>query len=417
MANGRQVFQDPMGFSRLAQALRLNRQEKRQAGIDAQNVELAGLQRQGLELGLQQQKSKLAQLQQAEQLKQGIRGAIQQGKQVDPNADEDKITLDYLSVNAPGEAQAFKAKIFEQSLKRVQAFGAEDATNFYNSKTGENVKFVNETDSTFTVDTGGAFEVLRKRDGKTIRTIKKTAAPKSESKKFQLKEGTDEKGNPIQFNYDSATGKIFDLDGKPLKNVRPKLSSNETIESLPGGGFRITRGTGGDKQKKFSEVQTKAGGFADRVVRSNKILNDLEDTEGFEPATLFSHIAASIPLGGNALLSQDKQRYEQAKRDFVTAVLRLESGAVISDSEFETEGKKYFPQVGDGPDVIAQKREARNRQFDILRTASAGHFDEIQKTRKKRMDSKKVPVVEETKKVKNVSDMSDDELLEALNAK
>jgi hypothetical protein len=51
--------------------------------------------------------------------------------------------------------------------------------------------------------------------------------------------------------------------------------------------------------------------------------------------------------------------YDQAKRDFINAILRRESGAVISEEEFANAEQQYFPQPGDGPEVIAQKRANR----------------------------------------------------------
>lgn len=57
------------------------------------------------------------------------------------------------------------------------------------------------------------------------------------------------------------------------------------------------------------------------------------------------------------------QQQKQAERNFVNAVLRRESGAVISPSEFENAEKQYFPRTGDSPEVKAQK--ARNRQLVI----------------------------------------------------
>jgi hypothetical protein len=39
-------------------------------------------------------------------------------------------------------------------------------------------------------------------------------------------------------------------------------------------------------------------------------------------------------LAPNVLQSSEYQQYDQAKRDFLTAVLRKESGATILDSEF-----------------------------------------------------------------------------------
>jgi hypothetical protein len=59
------------------------------------------------------------------------------------------------------------------------------------------------------------------------------------------------------------------------------------------------------------------------------------------------------------MLSSNQQAVEQAQRNFVNAVLRQESGAVISDAEFENAKKQYFPQPGDDKKVIEQKRANR----------------------------------------------------------
>ncbi len=62
-------------------------------------------------------------------------------------------------------------------------------------------------------------------------------------------------------------------------------------------------------------------------------------------------------------MSSEQQRVTQAQRDFVNAVLRQESGAVISDAEFANAKKQYFPAPGDSPPVLAQKRA--NRQLAV----------------------------------------------------
>lgn len=78
-------------------------------------------------------------------------------------------------------------------------------------------------------------------------------------------------------------------------------------------------------------------------------------------------------LGGatNWLNSDQQQSYEQAKRNFVSAILRKESGAAIADSEFVNEDKKYFPQTGDSPATIEQKARARDLAIEALK-AQAG---------------------------------------------
>jgi hypothetical protein len=121
---------------------------------------------------------------------------------------------------------------------------------------------------------------------------------------------------------------------------------------------------------KPTEAQSKDAGFAGRMVESHNLINQLEGV-GVDKvqATL-----GALPLVGNALSSANKQKFEQAKRNFITSILRKESGAVIADSEFATEEKKYFPQVGDSPQVIEQKRAARELAIEgVLAGAGSGY--------------------------------------------
>jgi hypothetical protein len=69
-------------------------------------------------------------------------------------------------------------------------------------------------------------------------------------------------------------------------------------------------------------------------------------------------------LGGP---SPEQQQYAQAKLNFITAILRKESGAAISPAEFANEDKKYFPQAGEGPAVVEQKRRARELAIRAMR--------------------------------------------------
>jgi len=110
-------------------------------------------------------------------------------------------------------------------------------------------------------------------------------------------------------------------------------------------------------EKPLTEGQAKAVAFGSRMQNADQILNDLAK----------SGTNAVVPGGKtaamNLLLSKNQQMAVQAQRDFVNAILRRESGAVISDQEFDNASKQYFPQVGDSPEVRAQK--AQNRQIAI----------------------------------------------------
>lgn len=136
------------------------------------------------------------------------------------------------------------------------------------------------------------------------------------------------------------------------------------------------------KEKPLTESQGKATGMALRAQRANDILNALEDS-GETNRGIIKQAAGHLPLiGGGAEMgvnmlpgvmggpSENQQKVEQGRRDFINAVLRVESGASISPSEFQNAERQYFPMPGDTPAVIAQKRQARQTEIDGLKLQS-----------------------------------------------
>lgn len=187
----------------------------------------------------------------------------------------------------------------------------------------------------------------------------------------------------------------FDASGSVIASVAPteKLSSLQqkvAAEGLdpntPAGQARareITQGTRTDPSlkpsdqqllNKATEGQLATAGFANRVNSANKVIAEIESTKGFDPTDISAALLGQIPLG-NIAQSTEHQQFIQAKRDFITAVLRKESGAVIGESEFQNEDKKFFPQIGDKPEVLDRKRKGRERAFDNLKKQSKGVFN------------------------------------------
>lgn len=126
--------------------------------------------------------------------------------------------------------------------------------------------------------------------------------------------------------------------------------------------------------KDANNEQMLSAGFAARVSSANELLTDLESSKDFDPSSLGASIARDVP-GGNYVISPQHQEYFQAKDNFITAVLRRESGAAIGADEYVREDKKYFPQPGDSKSVMKQKAKSRKRAFDNLRNASKGVYD------------------------------------------
>ena len=58
------------------------------------------------------------------------------------------------------------------------------------------------------------------------------------------------------------------------------------------------------------------------------------------------------------------------QRNFINAVLRQESGAVINPSEFVNAKKQYFPQPGDDAATLQQKSDNRKRVISSFKTSA-----------------------------------------------
>ena len=140
-------------------------------------------------------------------------------------------------------------------------------------------------------------------------------------------------------------------------------SNGITITNPDGSTTQIGGPAGGGKP--MTEAQANANLFATRMEKADETLAKL-DTQGTD---FFAAIAAKAP-GGNYLLTPEYQMFMQAKLDFLNAVLRKESGAVIGAEELAKGDQQYFPQPGDSQKVIAQKAENRKTAIKGVREAS-----------------------------------------------
>lgn len=69
----------------------------------------------------------------------------------------------------------------------------------------------------------------------------------------------------------------------------------------------------------------------------------------------------------NNLVSSERQQAEQSGREVLSAILRKDTGAAITNQEMEIYGKMYLPQAGDSEQVLNQKAEARTRALSSIR--------------------------------------------------
>lgn len=144
-----------------------------------------------------------------------------------------------------------------------------------------------------------------------------------------------------KLHYDAASGQVINLS---------------TGKAVP-----VTDATGAPIQapnKALTDGQSKAALFGSRMDNSGRIIDELA-AQGINKSMPGSQLGYGIGATVRALSPGDYQKLDQAKRDFINAALRRESGAVISPEEFANGEIQYFPQPGDSPAVIKQKAENR----------------------------------------------------------
>jgi hypothetical protein len=124
-------------------------------------------------------------------------------------------------------------------------------------------------------------------------------------------------------------------------------------------------------ERMFNQQQSLAAEFANRMIAADQAI-DRVSGEGFQGNEM---TRGDIPMVGGVLRGSRERRYDQAVDDFITAVLRRESGAAISAAEFETAYRQYFPSLGDDPATIEQKRALRQRQIQNMQASSQGAFE------------------------------------------
>mgnify|MGYP003639947161 CR=1 FL=1 len=198
-----------------------------------------------------------------------------------------------------------------------------------------------------------------------------TAARKGSDVKVVGKSLVDREGNVLFTSEDAGSGSTTAFDTLKLRAkdaglkegtpqyqqfmIQGGANKGMTLTSDGKGGFTMTQG-GATIAKPKTEGQANATGFWQRV----KIANDnLEGLEG-QGTKFGANLLSALPFGvGNMAQTPEFQLYSQSQEDWINAVLRDESGAAIGPDEFVSAKTQYFPQVGDGPEVIAQKRANR----------------------------------------------------------
>lgn len=143
-------------------------------------------------------------------------------------------------------------------------------------------------------------------------------------------------------------------DTQVVGNQLIDMQTGEVISNVAGVGNEFGTING----KAQNATQSTVNGYANRLLEAERVLSVVNNQ--FAGGTAYGNL---LP---NVLQSAERQQFEQAKRNFVNAVLRRESGAVISPSEFQNAAIQYFAQPGDKEETLLQKAANRNTVINNL---------------------------------------------------
>jgi hypothetical protein len=259
-------------------------------------------------------------------------------------------------------------KLMSQALKIKPPEKYSTTPQFGNSKQGTPISFVLSESGGMKLldvqrspefnyqDTGSYISVRDKNSNRELERIPKTMSPGEVASNVIAQGNLAVNRGNFGLRQQEFNRGAFDIKETPEGLVYvPKVPGQATTPIMGAGGQQL-KGTSGAP----TEGQSNAAGFAQRMELAQSVINNLP--AGSQPGAGTRTLEA-IPLVGGVLArsgqNADTQKFDQAAQDWIRAKLRKESGAAIGVDEARQEYATYFPMVGDTPEKIAQKAEAR----------------------------------------------------------
>jgi hypothetical protein len=188
--------------------------------------------------------------------------------------------------------------------------------------------------------------------------INRGRAAYSEAKKKREKQESDDKvrGRLEKEAEDLGVGfsEYSLLDLGELSNLVAKKNAEETRKKETG-------------SAKPSEGQQKASIYVKELEQTRPVIDELE-RKGYQPSVKDKFVEKFVPDAFQSFVNSDEaQSWQAAKDKWIEAVLRERSGAAIAKTEYGNADKQYFPQPGDAPSVVVQKRALRAAAEEAMR--------------------------------------------------
>ena len=133
--------------------------------------------------------------------------------------------------------------------------------------------------------------------------------------------------------------------------------------------------------------QSKAATYAKRMEQAEGIFNDLAG-QGINFQGGKYQVQRALPEFMSGMKDPNLLLQEQAERNFINSILRRESGAAISPSEFSSAERQYFPRPGDNEQVRAQKKANREQAMVGMKAEAANAYANVPLISAPKIDAK-----------------------------
>jgi len=169
---------------------------------------------------------------------------------------------------------------------------------------------------------------------------------------------------------------IIQTDSGPMQ-----LVGGKAVPIVGADGKQVKAGGAGGA-KPLTESQGNATAFALRAGQALKELEGIKSTDGKTPYSpgVGDRVLAKVPFGaGNFALDTKSQQFMNAEKNYIAAVLRKESGAAISQGEYDTYGPMFFDRPGDSAEVKSQKARSRALAEETLKVQAGPQYSQHEK--------------------------------------
>jgi hypothetical protein len=135
-----------------------------------------------------------------------------------------------------------------------------------------------------------------------------------------------------------------------------------------------------NKDEDPKEYQTKDAIWAERMGRAEVQLRGNvgpPDNPTYNPGRKANAWWPDTGFVANMTNSETFKNYQAGAREWIAALLRKDTGAAVTNTEWELYFPTYFPQPGDSAEVQKQKLERRVAEARKLRASSGGFFERM----------------------------------------